>query len=206
MIGIALAAIYYFSVYNDGSGLQLGITTAEDQLKKNNAEVANIQKAIKDAEEYKQTMNVLGTEMEKVLKAVPAQLSSFDLMKIVSNEAKTLGVQINALHSKDSFRSGNENKDVIFDQVGVEVDLTGNYNQIMQFMSSLTKLDKIVTVKSLVFTSRLETSKKGAVTPTIGFRAELAGYKYIETSDDKAKTAAAAASAAAAAAAAKKDE
>lgn len=189
LIGIALAAVYYFSVYNDGTTLENQISTAKNQLNQYNNEIATIQKAIKDAEDYKQTMNVLGVEMERVLKAVPSQLSSFDLMKIVSNVAKKLNVQINSLHSRESFRPG-EKKDAIFENVGVEVDLTGTYNQIMQFMSELTSLDKIVTINALTLVAKVDTSRKGPPLIMITFRAMLLGYKYLETQDDKAKVAA----------------
>lgn len=194
LIGLALAAVYYFGVYNDGSALEAAIKNSRAELQKNTNEIAKIKTAIGDAERYQQTMAVLGAEMDRVTKAVPTQLSSFDLMKIVSNEAKTLGLQINALRARDAFRQG-ENKGAIFEPVGVDVDLTGTYNQIMEFMSSLTRLDKIVTIRSLNFSAKLDSTKKGTTT-TILFKAELNGYKYLENKDEeKAKADAAAAAA-----------
>jgi type IV pilus assembly protein PilO len=198
IIGIVLAGIYYFTMYNDGSSFQTQINKAKDTRQQNEAEVARIARAVKDAERYQQTMAVRSAEMEGVLKAVPAQLSSFDLMKIVSNEAKLIGLQINGLTAAGNYRA--DNKDAIFEPVGVTVNLTGNYNQVMLFLSNLTKLDKIVTVKKMSFVSKIEVGKRNGA-PTITFISDLSGYKYLGPPEEKE-----AAPAAAPAAAAKKDE
>jgi Tfp pilus assembly protein PilO len=189
-ISLVLAAVYYFSVYDDGSGLQNQIKAAREELNKNTTEIAKIKTAMADAERYQQTMAQLGAEMEKITKAVPAQLSSFDLMKIVSNEAKTLGVQINSLRAKEAFRA-TENKDAIFEPVGVDIELTGTYNQVMEFMSSLTRLDKIVSIKSFNLSSRIDSGRKGDPSPTMNFKAELSGYRYLESKDEAEKNKAA---------------
>jgi type IV pilus assembly protein PilO len=175
IISVVLAVIYYFSIYNDGSALEAQIKTGKDTRTQSEAELTSIAKAVKDAERYQTTMAQRSAEMDGVLKAVPAQLSSFDLMKIVSNESKTVGLQINSLTAAAAFHS--PDKDAIFEPVTVSVNLTGNYNQVMLFLSNLTKLDKIVTVKKLNFAAHIEPQRHGA--PTITFGADLSGYKYL---------------------------
>src|SRR5262249_1068309 len=94
LIGVVLALGYYFGMYNDGHNLEQRITAVQGEITKNRAQAEELRKVIKDAESFQQTMHSLGEEMEMVLRAIPSKLSSFELMKILSEEAKNVSVQI----------------------------------------------------------------------------------------------------------------
>jgi type IV pilus assembly protein PilO len=178
LIGIALAAGYYFALYDDGSSLEKQIALAKVEVKKSKDEVANVRTAIEDAERFQQTMSVLGAEMDKVLKAIPAQLTSIELMKIISNEAKTVGAEINQLMSPQNFRNDSDKTVKFYEPVPIDVDLTGTYNQIMLFLSNLTKLDKIITTNQMSFNIKSGGATAGS-SPIVTWKASLQAYRYI---------------------------
>ena len=189
VIGIVLAAIYYFAMYNDGVSLEKQISTSRQDISKNKQEITNIEKAIQDADRYQKVMAELGEEMGRVLKAVPSQLTSLDLMRTIPNEAKSVGVQINSVSPAQAFRAGTnplEDKTVV-EPIAVNIELTGTYNQTMQFMSNLTRLDKIVSIRQLTLTSRTDTGPRKTNVPLVNFKAELDAYRFVTAEKDKDK-------------------
>lgn len=189
IIGLGLAVAYYFMFYDDGKNLQTLLTNTKTELEKNQKEIKSINDAIKDAARFKDIMAKLGEEMGRILKAIPEKLTPIELMKIISNEAKGVGTEINRLNSPMMMRSGfNTNKDttVFYEPVLVDVELSGTYNQLMLFMANLTRLDKIVTVRKI----KLSTSdSKNRNNPEIKMAASLQAYRYISEPppDPKAK-------------------
>ncbi len=179
LIGLAIAAGYYYFLYNNGAMLRLEIQRGRQNITKDQQQIASINRAIQAAKTYKLVKATLGAEMQNVIKAIPTQLTSLDLMQTISNEAKSTGLQINSVAPGSSFRSTNygSKKKVFFEPVVVSVQLTGTYNQVMQFMSSLTALNKIVTVENLTISSQMATA--GSSAPVISFRSNLAAYRFL---------------------------
>lgn len=181
IIGLVLAAVYFFTLYNDGTVIENQIAASQGEVQKNRAEVESIRQAILDAERYQQTMSVLGAEMEKVVKAIPAKLNSLDLMKTISTEAKGVGAEINQLNSPQtaSIGTADENPNRFYEVIPIEVDITGTYNQIMLFLSNLTKLDKIITAERLIMAiSQRGSGKSSSSVPIINMKASLQAYRY----------------------------
>jgi type IV pilus assembly protein PilO len=179
LIGLALGAGYYFMMYNDGSAIEAQIGTVQQQIAAAESEVASVRKAIEDAERYQQTMSTLGSEMERVQKAMPSKLNTTDLMKVISTEAKAVGAEINQLSANEGYQTGSpETEERYYDEVPVQVEITGTYGQVMLFLSNLTKLDKIVTAKKLELTILQGGVTKNRV-PSISLKSTLQAYKYV---------------------------
>lgn len=182
LIGLAIAVGYYFFLYDDGSVLQKQIQVAEQKVNQDKTQIAAINKAIDDAKIFVKVKAALGSEMQTVQKAIPSNLTSLDFMQTISNQAKTVGLQIDSVSPSGDFRSSNGQTDnsAFFEPVGVSVQLTGTYNQVMEFMSALTALDKIVTVSSLEMTAQNGYSPKSS-TPVLDFKAEVSAYRFISS-------------------------
>lgn len=174
VVSLVLAGFYYAGAYNDGTALETQIAGMDQQLSANQTEVAAVQKAIQDAERYEKTMAALGKEMEVVLKAIPKDISSVDLMKIISNEAKVVGVEINSLGDS---RGNPENSTALYVPVAVDLAIKGTYNQVMLFLSNLTKLDKIINTANLTLTAQSVTTPTQS--PSIDLKVLVEAYKYV---------------------------
>ncbi len=183
VIGLALGAAYYFFMYDDGSVLQKQIQVARQQIAQDQNKIASINKAIEDAKTFVKVKAALGAEMQTVLKAIPSELTSLEFMQTLSNQAKTLGLQINSIAPNESFRSSSDRGKgdaAFFKPIVVSVQLIGTYNQVMEFMSALTALDKIVTVESLDMSAQQQggLDQKSSV-PVLNFNASLAAYRFL---------------------------
>lgn len=184
-ISLFLGVLYYFSMYDDGTSLETQISSLRSQYEASQTEFENLKKAIADAERFKITVATLGAEMDRILLALPAKLTSLDLMKIISTEAKTVGVDIlNVTSSGTAPNMKSEGETQFYEGVPIDVSLSGTYNQIMLFLSNLTRLDKIIVAKRLAFNSSTSGSVTGAA-PTITLAASFHAYRYISESATK---------------------
>lgn len=187
LIGLAIGAFYFFVFYNDGSLIQNNINKGKTEIDKLTNEVKAIDAAVKDAERFNKAVEALGEEMQVIQKAIPAELTSTELMRIVSTEAKAVGVQINSLAgsggtTSNAPRAGSASRGaagsiVYYEPITVTVSLTGKYNQMMLFLSNLTKLDKIITSKNIKISADRGKSAT-ANNPDIQMSATLLAYKY----------------------------
>jgi Tfp pilus assembly protein PilO len=183
LAGLAFAAVYYFALYNSGAAIQENINTTQTQVTKQEQELAAIKKAIADAERYQMAKKTLGQELDVVLKAIPVELNAIDLMRTLSNEAKSIGVSILSINAQPAYTppasSGNGPKP-FFEPVAVTVNLEGSYNQLMLFLSNLTKTDRIITVGTMNLQLRDSNGgvdNRGATVLKMG--GEFKAYRYL---------------------------
>lgn len=186
MVGVVLAVLYFFLMYNDGTALQTNIANTTTEIQTKEAELEKIKKAVSDAERYQNTKRALGAELDSVLKAIPAQLTSQDLMKIVSTEAKAMGINLNIDASGNSGGGPTDDKSVFFEPVMVNLSLDGTYNQLMSFLSAITKVDKIITLSSLTLVnSAAGRAPEDSGPISLKLTAEMRAYRYLPQSAPK---------------------
>ncbi|OFZ19044.1 MAG: hypothetical protein A2Z20_09865 [Bdellovibrionales bacterium RBG_16_40_8] len=181
IIGLVIGATYYSAYYDGGSKLEQQISAVNDEILQSKNEIESVKKAIADAERYEKTMSNREVEMQKVLQAIPEKLDANDMMRTISVEAKGVGVEINGLVSRPSTRSQqNDSGKSFYEEVPIDIDLTGTYGQIMLFLSNMTRMDKIITASKMTFA----VSAKGgqpqsvSVVPNINLKATLVAYRY----------------------------
>ncbi len=184
--GVVLTVLYFFIMYNDGSAIQQKIAGSNTEIQTKEAELEKIKKAVSDAERYQNTKRALGAELDSVLKAIPAQLTSQDLMKIVSTEAKAMGINLNINPSQYSGQASPDDKSVFFEPVVVSLSLEGTYNQLMSFLSAITKVDKIITLSSLNLVNAAANRAPEDNGPVnLKLTAEMRAYRYLPQSIPK---------------------
>jgi len=182
LIGLVLTGIYYFSFYDTGAVLNNQISATKVEYDKSVQEIERIKKAVEDAERYKKTVAVLGTEMERILLAVPEKLTSIEFMQIVSTEAKKSGVAIINLSSQKGAvarKAKDSTEPDFYERVPVDVELSGKYQQLMIFLAALTHVDKIVTVGKIQMSLGSTAGKSSdANSPDVSLKATLSAYRY----------------------------
>ncbi len=179
VIGLVLAGFYYYLGYNNGALL-------DSQLAANKAKTVELQKSIKDEEakierinQYKKTTEQLGESFNRFLSYIPEKLRNTDLMKIVSTEAKAAGTNIVRVAEQ-----GVGVRSEFYEEVKVNVELVGNFQQMMLFMSFLTKVDQIITVSKLNIRSN-SSEQLDVTSPSLQINADLRGYRYLAEGQKK---------------------
>jgi Tfp pilus assembly protein PilO len=178
---VVVAFLYFMLMYNDGSTIEAAIVAGKSEIQTKEQELEKIKVAIADAERYQQTKNALGSELETVLKAIPEKLLPTDIMKLLSTEAKNIGVNIINLNAGTTaftqVRPGEEKP--FFEPVSVSITLEGTYTNLMLFLSAITKSDKIITAPSLVLETKGNPITDDSGPTSLRLVAEFRAYRYL---------------------------
>lgn len=179
LIGLFIAGFYYLTMYDSGEGLEGQINNNRSQITTQRAELAKMEKTLVDAEKHREISRKLGEEMDAVLRAVPEKYNSLELMKVLSDEAKVVGTSIVDLKPATNMRQPRAGQDDSpFKPVSVTVTLNGTFNQIMLFMSNLTKVSKIILIDSLSLTVKEPAKVFETASPAINYQATFMAYRY----------------------------
>lgn len=173
IFSMALAAIYYFLVFDNGATQKALIAQTNSHLQELQTQLDADQTKIDRAAVFKKTASETGSTINKLLATIPEKFSMPDLMRIVSNEAKVAGSSMSSVAPNGSEISTVAKE---FEELSVSIDLTGTFLQHMIFLSNLTKINQILIVRKLDFTvSREGRSDEPALTT---MKADIVAFRY----------------------------
>ena len=178
LIGIVLTFVYYFALYDNGDVLETSLLTNAAMVQQKTKELEVMQRTLADAKKHQEVAAKLGKDLEQVLSAVPQEYNSVELMKLISSEAKTVGLNILSLTGSEGL-AADPGKNFV--PIQVTVSLRGTFNQVMMFLSNLTKVGKVILTKNLTLTSAVS----AGTSPSMGFSTTLEAYRYTETGGKK---------------------
>jgi type IV pilus assembly protein PilO len=181
LVGVIMAGLYYLMMYDSGDKINQNIKNVNVSISKQKDEITAIEKAIQVVEEFSKKVALLGDKFEKLIKYIPENFTAIDQMKLVSKQAKSAGTNIQRISQ------GTEGKKLNFyEELNVNVELSGTYTQIVLFLSFLTKLDKVLVMKEMSMTAAGST--KSGEARKVQFSGRVTGYRYIdEDKIDKSK-------------------
>lgn len=143
LCGIAGAA-YYFMIFDDGTALRTQISGVQAEIKKEEVKAAEADKALKEVEAIRASLNTLGQQFQLATKQLPSQYSMPELIRAIDSIARASGVSIK---SKEPMAPKPE-KDGIVEYLPVKVVLEGQYSEIAMFIYYISSLERITRVKN----------------------------------------------------------
>ncbi len=173
IIGILVAALYYFVVFDSGMLQQSQIAAKNQRIQELQRQIVEDQKKLERALIYKQTAAEIGSTINKLLSLVPEKFGMSDLMRIVSNEAKVAGLSMAGV-TPGSVRVSPVASE--FEELTASIELQGSFLQHMVFLSNLTKINQILITKKIDFTHLKD--NRGEEPPTVGMKAVIVAYRY----------------------------
>ena len=173
MLGLVIAAVYYFIVFDQGRVQQGNIASGQAQVQELQTKVKDIQAKLDRAAVYKKTAAEIGTTINRLLGVIPEKFGMSDLMRIVSNEAKVAG------SSLSDISPGNQEISTVakeFEELNVKLDVSGSFLQHMVFLSNLTKISQILIVRR--FDMSMAHEAKGEDAAVVKMTADIVAYRY----------------------------
>ncbi len=174
MIGLVIAAIYYFVMYDSGKNQKALIQSTKTQITDLESKVAEAQKKLDRAAVYKTTVAEVGGAIKKLLSVIPEKFGSADLMKMLSNEAKVAGSSLNSITPGKSSEVAFAKE---FEEFSVTIDMNGSFLQHIVFLSNLTKINQILIVRSIGLSSEVAAAKSEDAV-NVHMVAEIVAYRY----------------------------
>ena len=173
LLGMVIAAFYYFLMFDNGATQKAAIAAAQQQIADLQKEVADNQAKLDRAAVFKKTAAEIGTTVNRLLGTIPEQFGISDLTKIVSNEARLAGSSLASITPgiPEISKVAKE-----FEELSVKLDMSGSFMQHMVFLSNLTKIPQILIVRRFDFS--LIREAKGEELPVIHVLADIVAFRY----------------------------
>ncbi len=171
-----LALLYYMFMYNNGANLQKNIAALKKQTTDLQQEIKKYEKAKEDAKAYKLALDEEGPKFAAIVKFLPEELSEFQVMEILSTEAKAVGARVKGTTSSPTKAS----KDDIYHTISVNMQLELTYTQLLLFLSYITKVDRVISLKSFTISRRNAELDGEAL---LDVKADFLAYRYNPESD-----------------------
>ncbi len=173
LIGVAIAAVYYFILYDSGGTVTTSINQLQNQNNELQKQIKLDQEKLDRAAVYKKAAAEIGTTIGKLLGVIPEHFGIPNLMKIISNEAKVAGSSLSGIVPGKAEISKVANE---FEELSVAIDLSGTFLQHMIFLSNLTKINQILIVRQFNMTVTKEA--KGEESPVLHMTADIVAFRY----------------------------
>lgn len=180
IIGMMIGAIYYFMAFDQGVAQKNAIAASQAQMLQLEQQIRESQVKLDRAAFFKKTASEVGTTINKLLKVIPENFKSADMMKIMSNEVKVVGSSLTSIIPQPTTVSRVAKE---FEELAIQVDATGTFQQHMLFFSNLTRINQILTVRRFELTMIKEGS--GDTPPSVRLNAEIVAYRYIGEGNQK---------------------
>ncbi len=172
---MALAA-YWFLYYDDGSGLETTIRNLQSQLSEAEKNLTDTKQAMADTVKFEKEVSNNEKQFEKVKEYMPADMNANELTQMVSRMAGEAGAKVNSTKPRLEV----EKKD-FYEIIRLEFAITGRFEQLVTFLSSLSAVPKLLTFDEIEV---INNSGSGEVNieeaPLIEMRGTLVAYRYLQ--------------------------
>ena len=171
IVGFVLALLFYLLFFDSGVSQKREIGSVTKEIGELNKELVALEKAVIDADKLNRLIEQVGEGVSKLSKYIPEKLTDTDVVKDLSTSARSVGATVVGVRVKSNARSNDSD---VYDLVSVEVELRGIFDEIMAFLSQLTKIDRIYTLEDMFFSVKKQIGSKSEVS----FKTTVVGYRY----------------------------
>ena len=175
-IGILLGALYYM---NGGEGIVVKdrtIQTLTQEINKIDQEIRAAEEIVKNKTKFQDELNYVSDRLKAALEYLPTDLMAQDILRQMYEEARNSGVKL------VSVRPGNTQKQEFYEQISLTVELEGGYSQLTLFLSYISKLKRIIRIKSFELTTKQVEDN----IPVLGLKGQLVAYRYVPPESENA--------------------
>jgi len=146
-IGIVLAVLYYFLVFDGGQIIQSQINTKVTEIQAQKDTLARIKKAIEDKRKFDQEAEEINTNIEAFLVYFPTALNENEFMKSISKAAEentSTVLTLKPVAKAPEFPN--------YPEMAFEFEVEGIYTNIMKFIADLTQLKRAIDFQDMKLT------------------------------------------------------
>ncbi|MCB0378898.1 MAG: type 4a pilus biogenesis protein PilO [Bdellovibrionales bacterium] len=148
MIGVGLAAFYYFLFFNDGQRIEAQIRMTQSEIATKSAQLDKVKKAVADQKKFEAEISQISNYMKEFLQFFPASVDSNEVMTGISKAAENFKITI------IDIKPGKESNEFPeYPETVVEFQVEGDFHQIMKFLASMTTVKRALDFSVLKFKS-----------------------------------------------------
>lgn len=180
IFGAMLSFFYYFSLFDDGSKLDLEITRIKQQTLAEQQKEQESDRAIARIQQLKESYTALEDQFRIISAKIPVDLQMSEILRTVETMARTSGITIKSTEPRAVIREN------LIETLPLRVTGSGRFSEAALFIYNLSSIERIFRVKSIVITGPPDSQPGERL---LAFEAELASYRFVgsETAADGEK-------------------
>jgi type IV pilus assembly protein PilO len=183
MIGVALAVVYYFTGYNDGSQVEASIQKVQADIQAAEGQAREAEAALKEVERVRAAVGALGEQFRVVSQALPSEVQMADIIRTVDTVSKTAGVSIKSKEPQSVI-----NHDY-YEEIPLKISMEGTYSEITMFLYYISSLERVMRVKSFVIAVADTRNRPQSPLSAVGhldFEGQIESFRFIPENAAKA--------------------
>ena len=182
IVGLVCGIVYYATFFDNGQKERDSLIAADKELAQLREQLGQLEKTLLDAQKLEKAEIELGASITKVINYIPENLTYSEMVRSLSEAARAVSADIGYKRSSQNAKQGG-----FYDEISVDVDLLGTFQQIVSFLSQLTKVDRIYTVDKMNFIAQPVTRSDRGSEIKVKFTTTVVGYKYRTPKKDPAE-------------------
>ena len=183
LFSLVAAAVYFFTLYDSGATIEQQIVEIKAQVDVETSKKSETEKILKKEEQMRADVALLAKTYEEVKAKIPIEFDSSEMRLIVEQISNSVGIKIAKLtNTQDNRTMGPAFQQNLVEQVVMDYELHGHYNQILNFITELSKVEKILKVEDFT----IETLKASNSPSTqLKMTTKVIGYKQAQPTKPK---------------------
>jgi Tfp pilus assembly protein PilO len=174
-----LTVAYYMMFYDGGETIIQATVAAKLQLESENAKKIETQKVLKKEQQMKADVELLARKFEEIKARIPLDFTESDLRTIVDQYSLQSNLKTTRTDRRQvqvKINPSNNGNESLIDQVALSYEFEGTYNNISQFVSKISNLEKLIKIGDFELVVRPENpgTKK---TKDLLFKVNIIGFK-----------------------------
>lgn len=156
--GFFLCVAYYFTMYDKGEVIKASTAAVQAEVDGLSKRLTSVQAALNNKLAFEEKVKAFSKELEDLLRFFPENLNINDMQKeFVDKLGKTNNTfsNITNINIESRFPGYVEN--------GIELQMSGGFNDIMMFLSEITKMDRVVDFRYMEFNTEKQTDEVAIV-------------------------------------------
>ena len=184
----ALAAGYWFFLYDKGADVLQATETLKNEIIQTDKKIKKKEGEIQNAVSFDNSVKQLGHELQLFYEYFPYQLTNRELFQDLTRLSRASGLEIMSMKS-----SPKQKQEGLYETLSVQLVVEGEFAQFLVFLSKLTDLNKVVTVQNVDIkpvAAAGRNQSKDAQIQKIQAQFNILGFRYVQpvtVQDENAK-------------------
>lgn len=178
LVGLAIAGLYYFLIYDDGSNLDNAIKNKNIEYGLKEQEKVKLNKNIEEGIKLKEKVEIVGGQFKEAFEFLPTVLEAEKLISDITKQAQVSGATVVKI---TPVKDREKEKDGIYESMGIDIELKGTFSSLTLFIANISKIKRILEVDQLAFTN----GEEDVESPTLNLNGRIVGYRYITPEEQR---------------------
>jgi Tfp pilus assembly protein PilO len=144
LIGGGVMAAYYFLIFDKGDAQNAQISKIQADLNAKNQNLADVNFALADKVSFQRDSEALEKEMKQLLIFMPSRLDMNEMQKELTLRLQETNNKVQSLKNAPV-----QSRFPGYTEHGLDLQGVGGFHEIMSFLSSVTKMNRIVDFKTM---------------------------------------------------------